>query len=240
MLMRQLLVDQYRFLTFRSPSAGVREYPGAYLAFGLCLAWLAGVGRYWDNSDASLWQHLGLGSVAYVFAFAGLLWLVAAPLVPRNWTYRNVLLFVVLTAPPALFYAIPVELFLAAATAHAVNVAFLAVVALWRVALLFVFLRRGAGLSGFAILIAGLFPLALIVDGLSLANMGHIVYQTMAGIDEPEGMPGGAGHAVVQAISVAAATLTPVLLVNYCYLACKAHTLRAFAVPSAGAGEGGR
>ena len=240
MLMKQFLVDQYRFLTFRSPGAGIREHPGTYLAFSLCLAWLAGIGRYWDSATATLGQHLGLGSVGYVFAFAGLLWLVAAPLAPRNCSYRTVLLFVVLTAPPALLYAVPVERFLAPATAHAINVAFLAIVALWRVALLFVFLRRGAGLSGFAILIAGLLPLALIVDGLSLANMGHLVYQTMAGIDDPEGMAEGAGHAVVQTISVAAATLTPMLLAGYCYLAFKAHTLRAFPVPSAGAGEAGR
>ena len=240
MLMKQVLVDQYRFLTFRSPSAVIREHPGVYLAFGLCLTWLAGVGRYWDSANATLWQHAGLGSVAYVLAFAGLLWLVAAPLAPRNWTYRTVLLFVTLTAPPALLYAVPVEKFLEPATAHAVNVTFLAVVALWRIALLFVFLRRGAGLSGFAILIAGLLPLALIVDGLSLANLGPLVYQTMAGIDHPDQMSDGAGTIVVQLIGTIAAALTPMLLAGYCYLAFKAHTLRAFSVPSAGAGEAGR
>ena len=132
------------------------------------------------------------------------------------------LLFVALTSPPALLYAIPVELFLAPATAHALNVAFLAIVALWRVALLFVFLRRGVGFSGFAILIAGLLPLALIVDGLSLSNMGQLVYQTMAGIDDPEGMAEGAGNAVVQTISVTAAVLTPALLACYGWIAYKA------------------
>lgn len=240
MLMKQFLEDQYRFLTFRAPSAAIREHPGAYLAFGLCLAWLAGIGRYWDSTTATLWQHLGLGSLAYVFAFAGLLWLVAAPLAPRNWSYRNVLTFVALTAAPALLYAVPVERFLDAATAHAVNVAFLAIVALWRVALLFVFLRRSAGLSGFAILIAGLLPLALIVDGLSLSNMGHLVYQTMAGIDVPDGMAEGAGNAVVQTISVTAMALTPLLLGGYCLLARRAHTSGPHAVPSAGAARIGR
>lgn len=221
MLMKQFLGDQYRLLTFRAPSAAIREHPAAYLAFGLCLAWLAGIGRYWDSTTATLWQHLGLGSVAYVFAFAGLLWLVAAPLAPRNWSYRNVLTFVALTSAPALLYAVPVEMFLDAPTAHAVNVAFLAIVALWRVALLFVFLRRVAGLSGFAILIAGLLPLAIIVDGLSMAGMDHLVYQTMAGIDGPEGMADRTGHAVVQAISVTAAELTPVLLASYGWIVYK-------------------
>lgn len=240
MLMKQFLEDQYRFLTFRAPSAAIREHPGVYLSFGLCLAWLAGIGRYWDSTTATLWQHLGLGSLAYVFAFAGLLWLVAAPLAPRRWSYRTVLLFVALTAAPALLYAVPVEMFLDVATAHAVNVAFLAIVALWRVALLFVFLRRNARLSGFAILIAGSLPLALIVDGLSLSNMGHLVYQTMAGIDDPEGMADGAGDVVVQTISVTAMALTPLLLGGYCLLAHRAHTSATFTAPSAGAARVGR
>src|SRR3712207_7552248 len=45
------------------------------LAFGLACTWLVGVGRYWDNPRASLLQHLGVGSVVYVFALALLLWL---------------------------------------------------------------------------------------------------------------------------------------------------------------------
>jgi hypothetical protein len=34
-----------------------------YLAIGLVAACLAGIGRYWDNPRAHLWQHLGMGSV---------------------------------------------------------------------------------------------------------------------------------------------------------------------------------
>src|SRR5258706_14395505 len=114
-------MDEYRFLTFRAPSAAIREHSGLYLAFGLFLTWLAGVGRYWDSPGALLWQHLGLSSLTYVFLLALVLWTLIAPLGPRNWSYRNVLLFISLTAPPALLYAIPVEMFFSAPVALALN-----------------------------------------------------------------------------------------------------------------------
>jgi hypothetical protein len=49
--------------------------------------------------------------------------------------YERVLTFVTLTAPPALLYAIPVERFMALQDAQITNFWFLAIVALWRVAL---------------------------------------------------------------------------------------------------------
>ena len=33
---------------------------------GLIGTWLVGMGRYWDDSKASLIQHLGLGSVIFI------------------------------------------------------------------------------------------------------------------------------------------------------------------------------
>ena len=51
------------------------------------------------------------------------------------------------------------------------NVFFLAVVASWRVALFVVFLRRTAGLSVWAVVVATLLPLAIIVVGLTLLNL---------------------------------------------------------------------
>lgn len=219
MLLKHFISDELRLLTFRAPGQGMREHSGAYLALGLALTWLAGVGRYWDAADAQLWQYLGLGSFAYVFMLAFVLWLLVAPLGPRNWSYRNVLLFVALTAPPALLYAIPVERFLDPATAIAANLAFLAIVAAWRVALLVVFLRRAAGLGGLAIVVAALLPLALIVDGLALMSLEHLVYQAMAGVRDPLASEGGAGHLVVSVISALAAAVTPALLGAYIWLA---------------------
>ena len=221
MLLKQFLMDEYRFLTFRAPSAAIREHSGAYLAFGLLLTWAAGVGRYWDSPDAALWQYLGLGSLAYVFLLAFVLWTLVAPLGPKNWSYRNVLLFVALTAPPALLYAVPAEQFVAPSTALAINSMFLAIVAVWRVSLLFVFLKRVAVLSGFTIVIAALLPLALIVDGLAVMNLGNLVYQTMVGMRDPDGTVDGSGQTVVQFICTLAAVLTPPLLACYAWIAYK-------------------
>lgn len=220
-MLRQFIRDEYRLLTFRAPGPGIREHSGAYLALGLALTWFAGVGRYWDAPDAQLWQYLGLGSLAYVFMLAFVLWLLVAPLGPRNWSYRNVLLFVTLTAPPALLYAIPVELFADPAAAIAINLAFLAVVAIWRVGLLVVFLNRAAGLGGCAIVVAALLPLALIVDGLALMGLEHLFYQAMAGIRDPLLAGADAAHGVVSVICAMSAALTPALLLLYGWLARK-------------------
>lgn len=62
-----------------------------------------------------------------------------------------------------MLYAIPVERFLALPQAQGANAAFLGVVALWRVALYAVFLRRAAGLSALRTIVATLLPLVLIV-----------------------------------------------------------------------------
>ena len=109
-MIKTLLHNVYRYLTFRSPSSHLREHPRAYLVFGLLATWVAGVGRYWDNLRAELWQYLGLGSVAYVFVLACLIYFILMPLKPKNWSYQNVLLFITLTAPPAIYHSTGAQL----------------------------------------------------------------------------------------------------------------------------------
>ena len=220
-MLKQLLKDEYRFLTFRAPSAMIRERPGAYLAFGLVATWLAGIGRYWDSSNALPWQYMGLSSLVYVFLLALVIWAVILPLGPRNWSYRNVLVFIALTAPPALLYAIPVEQFMEWSIARTVNSVFLAVVALWRVALLFVFLKRVAGLAGPTIVVAALTPLVLVVDGIALMNLQHVVYANMVGMHDPDAASEDAGGAVARTTCSVAAILTPALLLAYGWIAHK-------------------
>jgi len=118
-----------RILTFRTDTRDYECLDHRYLALGLGLTWVVGVGRYWDNPRAEDLQRWGVGSVAYVFALSALLWLVGVGIKPVRWSYRNVLTFVTLTAPPGLLYAIPVERALSPDEARAVNLAFLAVVA---------------------------------------------------------------------------------------------------------------
>lgn len=185
-MLKQIVRDELRLLTFRSPSSAIATSWKAYLTFGLFFTWLAGVGRYWDNPRAELWQLAGLGSVAYVFVLSAILWLLLAPLKPDNWSYRNVLVFVTLTAPPAVLYAIPVERFMAPTQAASTNASFLAVVATWRVALLGFFLRRVAKLPWPQLFVATPLPLALIVVALAILNLEHVLFDLMAGIREED------------------------------------------------------
>jgi hypothetical protein len=143
-MLKTILADEIGLLTFRRVSPAIQSHWQAYLAFGLFFTWLAGIGRYWDNPRADLWQHLGSARSPTSSSWRSILWLLLAPLRPKSWSYRNVLLFVTLTAPPAVLYAVPVETFLSAGAAAQANAWFLAAVATWRVGLLGVFLRRVA------------------------------------------------------------------------------------------------
>jgi hypothetical protein len=189
-MLKQILNDQLRFLFFKQPSKFISIHWGRYLIFGMFCTWLVGIGRYWDNPKASLFQYLGLGSVTYVLFLSALLWLLFYPLKPKRWSLRNVLVFVSLCSLPALLYAIPVERFMPLAIAQSVNAWFLAIVATWRVALLFVFLRRVAELPKFTVLVATLLPITLIVVTLSFLNLEHVVFNIMAGISQDQ--PGSA------------------------------------------------
>jgi hypothetical protein len=210
-----LLREELRFLAFRPVGPALVEHRGPFLAFGLACTWLAGVGRYWDNPRASTFQHLGLGSLVYAFVLAAILWLIVKPLKPRSWTYANVLLFVTLTSPPAILYAIPVERFLALDVAARVNVWFLAVVACWRVALLFAFLRRTAGLRIFEVAVAALLPLTAIVAVLALLNLEHVVFDIMAGLSETRKSPNDQTYVFVLRLAEVASYAGPVLLLAY-------------------------
>lgn len=210
-----ILIDEWRFLTFRPMGTGVRENFWAYLAFGLAATWVAGLGRYWDNPRAELWQTLGLGSLAYVFVLSAVLWAIVWPLKPANWSYRNVLLFVTLTAPPAILYAIPVERFMSLEAARAANVWFLAIVAVWRVALYGRFLSSTARLPMLAATVATLLPLALIVTALTVLNLEHAVFEIMAGIDPDEGTSKDAAYQVVFILSALSFVGAPIVFLIY-------------------------
>jgi hypothetical protein len=174
-----------RLIFFRVSRAELIDLGWKHLAFGLGCAWLVGIGRYCDNPRVGLAQHLGVGSVVYVFVLALFLWLIVWPLRPRHWSYFRVLTFVSLVSPPAILYAIPVEKFYSTETANSLNLLFLAVVATWRVALLVFFLRRLGELDWFSIIIATLLPLTLIVVTLTVMNLERAVFSIMGGIEEP-------------------------------------------------------
>jgi hypothetical protein len=171
-----------RYLFFLARRDELRAMPWrVFLGPALVGTWLAGMGRYWDHPSAGLLQMLGVGSVIYVFVLAALLWGVIVPLRPRRWSYPEILMFVCLTSPPALLYALPVERWMSLQSATLVNTWFLAIVASWRVGLLVFVLRRFAALNWSRTIVGALLPLVGIVMTLMTLNLEKAVFEIMAG-----------------------------------------------------------
>ncbi len=212
---REAFTTTGRLLFFRPAKPDLQRHMPLYLLIGIGSSWLAGVGRYWDHPDAAWWQYAGLGSVAYIFILALVLYLLLLPLRPRDWDYGRVLTFVGLTAAPGILYAIPVERFLPLGAAQSVNFWFLAVVASWRVALLWRFLRGSARLPGAAATIALLLPICLIVAVLAILNLEKAVFEIMAGLNGKTRTPNDAAYAVLIALTGISFYASPFLLIGY-------------------------
>ncbi len=216
----KIIKDELKLLTFRSFTFDPMHYR-YYLQLALVFTWLCGVGRYWDNPKADYWQYFGLGSVAYVFILEAIIWLIILPLKAKHWSYKNVLLFVAMTSPPAILYAIPVEQFMSLEKAQSANVTFLLVVAVWRVALLAWFLMHTAKLSGMAVMVATLLPLTFIVTVLSGLNLEHVVFKIMAGLTEGERSANDAAYSILLVITFFSVGVFPILLALYGWLILK-------------------
>lgn len=216
--LREVLVTQKDLLIFRVVKPDLKNHFPAYIGYALVVTWLVGLGRYWDHPNAALWQYAGLGSIAYIFILAGLLYLLVLPLPPRNWSYRGVLVFVGFTSLPALLYAIPVERFLPLQQAQTANAAFLLLVACWRVALYVRFLVTTAGLDWFRVIVATLLPLSTIIAVLALLNLEHVVFSLMSGIREEDRSANDMAYEVVVTLSVFAFLAFPVTLLGYLFV----------------------
>jgi len=205
----------FRLLTFRASSEEVRALRLRHLALGLAFTWLVGIGRWWEDPKANFFQHLGVGSVIYVFFLSFFLWLILWPLAPKHWSLTNVLAFVSLTSPPAILYAIPVRHGLELPVAQTVRLWMLAIVAGWRVALLIFYLQR-TGFSKFRIVVASLFPLTLIVFTLSALNLEKVVFDFMGGVRKEDGSVNDTAYSVLMLITMFSMLLFLPLLA--CYL----------------------
>ncbi len=220
----EIIGADWRLLTLQLTPAEFQTLGHRHLVFGLVWAWLVGIGRNWDNTRASFWQHTGIGSVVYVFAFALLLWLVIRPLRPRHWSYRHVCTFVALVAPPALLYALPVERWFTLDQANTINAWFLAVVALWRVLLLFFYLVRHARLHPLVVLVAALLPLTVIVTILTMLNLDRVVFDFMGGIRNRS--PNDSAYGVLVLLTMSSIILFVPLLLSYIFLVVRAQMNR--------------
>jgi hypothetical protein len=196
------IVTASRLLTFRCSREELQNLNFWHLTFGLLCTWIVGIGRWWEDPKASLLQHTGIGSVAYVFILALFLWLIIWPLTPPHWSFLNVLIFVTLTSPPAALYALPVRHGLSLPVAQTVRLWLLAIVAGWRVALLGFYLRRGAGLAGGRWLLAAFFPLLLIVFVLTSLNLEKVVFDIMGGIHESDRSVNDAAYGVLMMLTL--------------------------------------
>jgi hypothetical protein len=215
MSMKKIVADTFRLLTFRITEQEMLGFTRGHLIFGLIFTWIVGMGRYWDDPGALLLQHLGVGSVIYVFFLSFLLSVVVYPLCPKNWSYFHALTFVSLVSPPALLYAIPVERFFSFDNAATLNALFLLIVATWRVALLLFFLLRFAALPGLAAITAALLPITALVCALAMLNLERAVFDIMGGFRKPTTVD--AAYDWLVTISVLSVLLFPVTLISYIY-----------------------
>ena len=171
------------------------------------------MGRYWDDNGATLLQHLGFGSVIYIFILAGFIWLILKPFFISNWNYFIVLTFISLTSFPAILYAIPVERFFSVQVANTMNVWFLGIVAVWRLGLLYYFLKHFTKLGPLDILTVTLMPICLIISVLTMLNLHKVVFNIMTGIRNPS--PHDSSYLVLMYLTGLSAILTPILLIAY-------------------------
>lgn len=222
----EVLVTELKFLAFRPVRPDMKRLRWHFLALGLVSSWLAGLGRYWDTPDAQWWQYAGLGSVIYTLFMAAFLYALILPMRPGNRSYLGVLTFVGMTAPPAILYAIPVERFTDPYTSSQVNYGFLLVVATWRVALLWLYLRRSAQLPAIPALVALSLPLALILVVLAHMQLMSTVMEGMAGVRVEQHTPNLAGELIVTLGGISF-FLLPILVAAYIVIAVKRDRLLA-------------
>lgn len=202
-----------RLLSFQLTREEILQFNQKHFIAGLLGAWIVGMGRYWDDPGASLLQHLGLGSVIYIFVLAAFIWLILKPFQVAHWTYFRVLTFISLTSFPAIFYAIPVELFLSIKIANIINVWFLAIVAAWRLTLLYFFLKEFTQLSAGNILTVTLMPICLIISTLTFLNLHRVVFNVMGGVRNPT--PHDGAYAVLLLLTGISMILTLPLIIAY-------------------------
>ena len=217
-----VFVTMFRLLFFRASPAELEKIGWRHFAIGLLFTWLVGIGRYWDNPRVGLLQHLGVGSVIYIFVLSLFLWLVIWPLRPQNWTYFKVLTFISLVSPPAVLYAIPVEKLGSLETANTINAGVLALVAYWRVSLLVFYLRTSGKLDWFATFVATLLPLTIIVVALAMLNLDKVVFDMMGGGGKRS--PNDFAYGILFLLSLLSVMLFIPLLICYLYLVVERYT----------------
>ncbi|QIB51985.1 hypothetical protein [Pseudomonas sp. OIL-1] len=215
--LRRVLADIGRVLAFRQPGDRFRGQWPWHFACGVGITLLVGIGRYWNNPRAELWQQLGLGSLFYVVTLALVLRLLLLPFRPRNCSLSELLLFLMMTAPPGLVFLIPVESFLSLRDAQFVNASLFGLVTLWRVALLIWFVRLVGGLSGLAMVTTCLASMILVAAALTLLNPEHVAVGFLGGIRPEQHSANDMSYSLLALLSFTSVFIAPYLLVGYAW-----------------------
>lgn len=209
-----MLKTIFRVLTYKITREEMLQFNWRHFCAGLIGTWVVGIGRYWDDEKAGMLQHLGLGSVIYIFLLAFFIWLIVKPFFIEKWSYFTVLTFISLTSFPAIFYAIPVERFFLVGTANTINIWFLAIVAAWRLGMLYHFLKVFTRLGIGNIITVTLMPICVIITTLTALNLHRVVFDIMGGRRDPT--PHDGAYTVLIFLTVISVILTLPLLVAYC------------------------
>ncbi len=177
----EVVRDVGRFVTFRMDTALCDRLSWRHFAIGLLLTWLVGIARNWDLPSAPIWASLGLASVAYIFAMAFAIWFFTLWLAEKKPSYWRTLTMVALTATPGLIYGIPVEMMMDLPAAKSTNLAFLFLVATYRVALALTYMCRAHGFSFWQSFFTLGAPICAIIIGLHASGRVQTVLDMMGG-----------------------------------------------------------
>jgi hypothetical protein len=215
--MLTIIGDFFRFLIFKPLKGDVAKHWLWYLVVGFIITWIVGFGRTWDFAAAPLWLRTGATSVVYAFGLALLIWAIGAPLGAQRWSYRNVLLMVLMTAAPGIVYALPVERALPPDAARATNMMFLLVVATWRMALFRHYLGAVAKLEGAAKAVVWLLPPTIIVVPVSAFGLLQAIASGMGGVrDQAE--HGAISEGAIFALAIVSWLALPILVITFAVL----------------------
>ncbi|MDP1591195.1 MAG: hypothetical protein Q8M07_25800 [Prosthecobacter sp.] len=216
----------FRLLTFRASAGDYGRLHRGHLIAGLITCWLVGIGRYWDDTRASLLQHTGIGSVIYVFVLAAVMWIVVKPVAPERFTYSGILTFITLTSPPAALYAIPVEKWMTLQDANLMNLRFLGIVALWRLVLWMHYLRRHGQLSAAGAFCVAAVPLAAIFITLVNLNLHHAVVNVMGGIREADKTSQDAAYGMLNILAILSLPVSFIACLGWLWMALESRSER--------------
>jgi hypothetical protein len=216
-VMLTIVGDYFRFLLFKPLKGDVPKNWPIYLVIGLIITWIVGFGRTWDFDAAPFWIRSGATSVIYAFALAFLIWAIGAPLGAQRWTYRNVLLMVLMTAAPGIVYALPVERLLVPDAARGTNMLLLLIVATWRMALFRHYLGTVAQLTGWSKNVAWLLPPTIIVVPLSAFGVLQAIAAGMGGVRE-RAEHGAISETAILILAIASWLALPVLGITFVVL----------------------